>query len=132
MPPLNKRKETAMMDTKTKEALDHARAAVQELHGAISDAAAKRTGATKADLEAVPQKAKAVIESIKGSVGVQNATAKKRLAEAVTELEAASKHAADGVKSTGKDFQVAVRQTLADARASAQKVSEAVAAGRSA
>jgi len=121
-----------MMDTKVKDALDHARAAAQELHRTISDAAAKRTGATKADLEAIPQKAKAAVDSIKRSVGVQNETAKKRLAEAVTYLEAAGKHAAEGVKTSGKEFQTAVRQTIADARASAQKVSEAIAAGRAA
>src|SRR5215471_16746663 len=42
---LNKRKDTAMMDNKVKDALDQARAASQELHRAISDAAAKRSGA---------------------------------------------------------------------------------------
>jgi hypothetical protein len=47
-------------------------------------------------------------------------------------LEATGKHAADGVKSSGKEFQTAVRQTITDARAAAQKVSEAVAANRSA
>jgi hypothetical protein len=53
------------IETNVKDALDHIRAATQELHGAISDAAAKRGGATKADLEALAQKAKAVTESAK-------------------------------------------------------------------
>ena len=65
-------------------------------------------------------------------MAVQNEVAKKRLAEAVTYLEATGKHAAEGVKSSGKEFQTAVRQTIADARAAAQKVSEAVAAKRTA
>jgi fructose-specific phosphotransferase system component IIB len=121
-----------MVDTKVKEALEHVRAGAQELHGAISDAAAKRGGAIKADLEAVPQKAKALTESIKGSIGVQNEATKKHLKEAVTYLEAVQKHAAEGLKSTGQAFQTSVRQALADARASVQKVSEAVAARRSA
>ena len=121
-----------MPDTKVKDAVDKARAAAQDLHRAISDAAAKSGGAAKADLEAVPQKAKAAIESIKGSTAVQNEVAKKRLAEAVTYLEATGKHASEGVKSSGKEFQTAVRQTIADARAAAQKVSEAVAAKRTA
>jgi len=119
-----------MPDTKVKDAVDKARAAVQELHRTITDAAAKRGGAVKADLEAVSQKAKAVSESIKGSLAVQNGTTKKHLAEAMTYLEATGKHAADGVKSSGKELQTAVRQTIADARAAAQKVSEAVAAKR--
>ena len=121
-----------MPDTKVKDAVDKARAAAQDLHRAISDAAAKKGGAAKADLEAVPQKAKAAIESIKGSAAVQNEVTKKRLAEAVTYLEATGKHASEGVKSSGKEFQTAVRQTIADARAATQKVSEAVAAKRTA
>ena len=121
-----------MPETQVKDAVDHVRAAAQELHKAISDAAAKRGGAAKADLEAVPTKAKAAIDSIKSSMGTQNAAAKKHLTEAVTFLEATQKHATDGVKATGKEFQTAVRQTIADARAAAQHVSEAVAAKRTA
>ena len=121
-----------MQDTQVKGAVDQVRSATQQLHKAISDAAAKRGGAAKADLQAVPQMAKAAIDSIKGSMPAQNEVAKKRLADAVTYLEATGKHAADGVKSSGKDFQTAVRQTIADARAAVQKVSEAVAANRTA
>jgi hypothetical protein len=121
-----------MQDTKVNDSVDQVRAAAQELHKAISDAAARRGGAAKADLQAVPQMAKAAIDSIKGSMAGQNETAKKNLAEAVTYLEATGKHAAEGAKSSGKDFQTAVRQTIADARAAAQKVSEAVAAKRAA
>ena len=121
-----------MPNTNVKDAVDKARAAAQELHRAISDAAAKRGGAAKADLEAVPQMAKAAIESVKSSVAGQNEAAKKQLSEAVTYLEATGKHAADAVKSSGKEFHTAVRQTIADARAAAQKVSEAVAAKRTA
>jgi len=121
-----------MQDTEVKDAVDQVRSATQQLYKAISDAAAKRGGAVKADLQAVPQMAKAAVDSIKGSMPAQNEAAKKRLAEAVTYLEATGKHAADGVKSSGKDFQTAVRQTIADARAAVQKVSEAVAANRTA
>ena len=121
-----------MQDTQVKGAVDQVRSATQQLHNAISDAAAKRGGAVKADLQAVPQMAKAAVDSIKGSMTTQNEAAKKRLAEAVTYLEATGKHAADGAKSSGKEFQTAVRQTIADARAAAQKVSEAVAANRTA
>ena len=119
-------------DTNVKDALDHVRAAAQELHGAISDAAAKRGGATKADLEAFAQKAKAVTESAKGSLSTQNEAAKKHLSEAVSKLEATQKHVAEGLKSSGQTFQTSINHALADARASVQKVSEAVAAKRSA
>jgi len=121
-----------MQDTQVKDAVDKARAAAQGLHKAISDAAAKRGGAAKADLEAVPPKAKAAIDSIKSSMANQNEAAKKQLSDAVTYLEATRKHAAEGVKTSGKEFQNSVRQTIADARAAVQKVSEAVAAKRTA
>ena len=120
------------MDTKVKDVLDHVRAATQELHGAISDAAAKRGGATKADLETLAQKAKAVTESAKDSLNAQNEAAKKHLAEGVAKLEATQKHVAEGLKSSGQAFQTSVKQALTSARAAAQKVSEAVAAKRSA
>ena len=121
-----------MQDTKVKDAVDKARTSAQELHKAISDAAAKRGGAAKADLEAVQQKAKAAIDSIKSAAAVRNEAAKKQLSEAVTYLEATGKHAAEGLKTSGKEFQTSVRQTIADARAAVQKISEAVAAKRTA
>ncbi len=87
------------MDTNIKDSLDHVRAATQELHGAISDAMAKRGGATKADLEAFAQKAKAVTESAKGSIGTQHEAAKKYLTDAVTHLETTQKHVGESLKS---------------------------------
>jgi len=80
--------------------LDQVRAAAQQMHAAISDAAAKRGGAIKADLEAAGQKAKSVAESVKASISAQNEATKKRLTEAVTDLEAMQKHAAEGLKSS--------------------------------
>jgi gas vesicle protein len=62
----------------------------------------------------------------------QNEITKKHLADAVTQLEATQKHVAEGLKTSGQAFQTSVKQAVADARASAQKVSEAVAAMRSA
>jgi hypothetical protein len=118
--------------TQVKDALAHVRAATQELHGAISDAAAKRGGAVKADLEVVSQKAKAAAASVKGSIAGQHDATKKSLTEALTNLEATQKHAAEGLSQSGQAFQASVKQALADARAAAQKVSEAVAAKRSA
>ena len=120
------------MNMNTNKDLDPVRAAAQQLHAAISDAATKRGGAIKSDLEAVGQKAKSVTDSVKASISTQNEATKKRLTEAVTNLEAMQKHAAEALKSSGQAFQASIRQTLADARASVQKVSEAVAAKRTA
>lgn len=117
---------------KVKDALDHAREAAQELHGAISDAAAKRGGAIKADLETASQKTKAALESLKASAASQQEATKKHLTDAVTHLEAAQQHAAEGLKSSGQAFQTSIRKILADAHAAAEQVSEAIAEKRSA
>lgn len=119
-------------DPKIKNAIDNVRAAAQELHGAISDAMTKRGGATKADLQAFGQKIKTVTESAKSTLSTQNATVKKNMTDAVTQLEATQKIVNDGLKATGDKLQTSVRQALQDARASVQKISEAVAAQRSA
>jgi ABC-type transporter Mla subunit MlaD len=119
-------------DPKIKNAIDNVRAAAQELHGAISDAMTKRGGATKADLQAFGQKIKTVTDSAKSTLNTQNATVKKNMTDAVTQLEATQKIVNDGMKATGSQLQTSVRQALADARASVQKISEAVAAQRSA
>lgn len=118
-------------DPKIKNAIDHVRAAAQELHGAISDAMTKRGGATKADLEAFGQKVKSVTDSAKSTLNNQNAAVKKHMSDAVSQLEATQKRVNDGLKASGDKFQTSVRQALADARASVQKISEAVAAQRS-
>jgi hypothetical protein len=127
------------MDTNVKDSLDNVRASTQELHKAISDNVAKRGGATKADLEAFAQKARAATETAKASMdaakaslGPQNAVTKKHLTDAITQLEATQKRAAEGLKASGQAFQASVTQAVADARASVQKASEAVAAMRSA
>jgi len=127
------------VDTNVKDALDKVRASTQELHRAISDTVAKRGGATKADLQAFAQKAKQVtdstkasMESAKASLGAQNEVTKKHLTDAVAQLEATHKDAAEALKTSGQAFQNSVKQALADTRASVQKASEAVAAMRSA
>ena len=123
-------KEAKGKDTKIKGELDHVRAAAQELHAAITDAAAKRGADMKAGLAAIPQKAKAVTEALKGSMNAQNEATRKNLAEAVKFLEATQKHVGESLKSSGQAFQTSVRQAIADTRASVQKISEAVAATR--
>ena len=124
-------KDATTKDTKVKSALDHVRTAAQELNKSISDAAGKRGAEMKAGLAAIPQKAKAVTDSLKSSMGAQNEATKKTLQDAVKYLESTEKHAAESMKTSGEAFQKSVRQTIADARASVQKISEAVAATRS-
>ncbi|HTS81726.1 MAG TPA: hypothetical protein VMH40_14090 [Myxococcaceae bacterium] len=120
-----------MADPKVKDALNKVRAAAQELHGAVSDAAAKRGGAIKGDLEAVPKKASAIMESIKTSMAAHEEATKKYLKEAMMTLEAAQKHANESARNSGQAFQSSVRKTLADARASVEHLSEALAEQRS-
>lgn len=117
-----------------RDALDHARAVTQELHQAISGALAKRAGATKAEVEGAIQKAKAAAELARLAMRAQHGAAqeatKKRLTEAVGKLEAAEKHTAESLKSSGEAFRTSLSKALADARASLQNMSEAIAAQR--
>ena len=123
---------TMVKDPKVKGALDGVRAATQDLHKALSDAAAQRGGAVKADVEAIPPMAQAAAASLKSAMGAQNEAAKKEIAGAIAHLEATQKHAVEGLKSSGQAFQTSIRQALSDAHAAALKVSAAVAATRSA
>lgn len=111
--------------------ITHVRTAAQDLHRALSDVAAKGADAMKADLETVGQKAKAATESVKATIGAENEATKKHLKDALEDFEALQKHTAEALKNSGEAFQASIRQTLADARAAAQSVSEAVATKRS-
>ena len=104
-------------DSKVRDVLDHARAVAQELHGALTDAVAKRGGVIKGDLESVTHDTKVIADSIRSSLGAQNAATKRYIEEAVTHLEAA---------------ETSIQQAISTARAAVQKISEAVAAKRSA
>lgn len=115
-----------------KDPLAGIRAAAQELHGAISDAAVQRGQAIKDHLQAIGPTVTSLISSVKTVIGDQNEVAKEHLAEAVTHLEGAKTQIATGLKSTGDAFQAATRQALADSHDAVQKISEVVAATRSA
>jgi hypothetical protein len=119
-----------MTETKATDPLSKARRAAQDLHAKLSDAASRRGGAVKADLEAAQEKTRTLIDSLKTSVKPQQEAARQHLSEAVANLESARKYAAEGAKSFGAAFQGSVRKTLAEARASAQNISEALAEQR--
>jgi hypothetical protein len=118
--------------TVTHEPLDRIRAAVQELHAALSDAVTTRGEAMKADLRVIPELAKAALSSLKEVLVAQDEATKKHLAEAAAHLEAVQKQLAEGLKSSGQAFETSVRKAIDDAHAAARKVSEAVAAKRNA
>jgi hypothetical protein len=121
-----------MTVTKATDPLSKARAAAQALHATLSDAASRRGGAAKAELEAVQAKTRTLIDSLKTSVSTQEEAARKHINEAMVNLESAGKHAVEGAKSFGDAFQGSVRKALAEARASAQNISEALAEERAA
>jgi hypothetical protein len=114
------------------DSFDRIRAAAQELHGAISDAAAKHGQAVKDHLEAIPRRAAALVESVKAVVDVRTEITKKHLDELAQDLEATEQHVAESLKSNGQAFHTALRQALADSRSAVTKISEIVAARRSA
>ena len=115
-----------------KQALDEARAAAQDLHGALSDAVARRGGAIKADLEPIPLQATAIAEQLQHALGAPGKVDNAAFDRAIAHLEATSAHVAKALKSSGKVAETAVRHALADARTSVQSLSEAVAVNRSA
>jgi hypothetical protein len=71
------------------------RSGAQDLHKSISDASAKRSGATKAEIAALSEKAKAVAQSTKASIDVEQGNAAKHLTDAVTHLEATQAQLSD-------------------------------------
>jgi gas vesicle protein len=120
------------METKVKDAIDNLRSAAQDLHKQITDAAAKKSGATKADLTALTEKAKSLVQSAKASINTQQGNVAKHLTDAVKHLEATQANLSDSLKATGTAVDTSVKKVLAEARASAQKLSEAVADKRAA
>lgn len=105
---------------------------MQELHKALSDAAAKRGGATKADLEMVAEKTRTAVEQAKSAITAQSQAGKTLLTEAVALLNSTQKTLAEAEKASGQALQTKVKQVGLDIRAAVQKASEAVAAARSA
>jgi exonuclease VII small subunit len=119
-------------EAKVKDAIDNLRSAAQDLHRQITDAAAKKSGATKADLAALTEKAKSLAKSVKASIDIQQGNVAKHLTDAITHLEATQANLSDSLKATGADLDASVKKVLVEARASVQKLSEAVAEKRAA
>jgi hypothetical protein len=114
------------------ESFDRIRAAAQELHGAISDAAAKHGQTVKDHLESIPRKAASLVASVKAVVDVRTDITKKHLGELVQDLEATEQHVAESLKSDGQAFHTALRQALDNSRSAVRKITDIVAARRSA
>ena len=123
---------TAEAQTKVKDALEHGRAAAQEVHAALTDAVSVGGEALKGDLETLALQAKAIAVSIGGSLEAQTAATKKAIEEAAASLEGAAKHVKQALESSGQDAGRSIRNAIGDARAAVQKISEAVAEKRSA
>ncbi|HXB75874.1 MAG TPA: hypothetical protein VNX23_00460 [Bradyrhizobium sp.] len=119
-------------EAKVKDAIDNLRSAAQDLHRQITDAAARKSGATKADLAALTEKAKSLAKSVKASIDTQQGNVAKHLTDAITHLEATQANLSDSLKATGADLDASVKKVLVEARASVQKLSEAVAEKRAA
>lgn len=119
-------------ETKVQDAIDSLRSAAQDLHRQITEAVAKRSDATKTDLAALAEKTKSVTQSAKASIDTQQGNVAKHLTDAVKHLEATQANLSDSLKATGTALDTSIKKVLAEARASVQKVSEAVAEKRAA
>lgn len=115
-----------------KDALDHARDAAQELHGALTDAVTQRGGALKGHIEALSARARALGESVALSLENQGAQSKHAVAEAIGYLEATGTHLTEALENTGDTAEGLLQHAIADLRTALQKLSEAIAARRSA
>ena len=118
-------------DTEVQDPLQRVRAAAQELHAALGDAASRDGHLLKEDLQSVAGKLKAVAVSLESSVAEQTEVTRQHLGEAATWLAETQKHLDESLASKGEELQVAVRKTLSDAHAVVRKLSEALAAKRS-
>lgn len=116
------------------DAFNQVRNATQELHRAISDTLAKRTSATKADVEAVIKKAKDAADSARAAVNAHHdaaqAAVKQHLTQTLEKLDAVQQHAIESLKSSGEALQSSLSRALADARSAMQNTTEAIAARR--
>lgn len=119
-------------EAKVKDAIDNLRSAAQDLHKQITDAAARKSGTTKADIAALTEKAKSLAKSAKASIDTQQGNVAKHLTDAVEHLEATQANLSDSLKATGTALDTSVKKVLAEARASVQELSEAVAEKRAA
>ncbi len=113
------------------DSFDRIRAAAQELHGAISDAAAKHGQTVKHHLEAIPHRAAKLAASVKALVGVRTELTQKHLNELAKHLEATERHVAESLKHDGQAFHSSLRQALVDSRSAVTKITDIVADRRS-
>ena len=119
-------------EAKVKDAIDNLRSAAQDLHKQITDAAAKKSSATRADIAALTEKAGSLVKSAKASIDTQQGNVAKHLTDAVEHLEATQANLSDSLKATGTALDTSVKKVLAEARASVEELSEAVAEKRAA
>ena len=126
-----------VMEPKTtmRDDLDRVRKATQDLHQAITGVLSKRAEATKADAEDLVRQAKESAElavaTIRAHYDAAEPQIRQHLEQAAVKLEAARKQAQESLQASGQASREFLTNALAEARASARKVSEAIAAKRS-
>jgi fructose-specific phosphotransferase system component IIB len=122
---------TEQADLHVKDALDRARVSAQELHRALTDAAARHGGALKADLDALPGQARTLEHTVRHSLEAQNAITRHYIDQAATYLHATHMRIDEALKSSGAAAEGLIQSAISDARESLQNISEAIAARRS-
>jgi exonuclease VII small subunit len=73
-----------------------------------------------------------MVQSAKASIDTQKGNVAKKLTDAASHLEATQANLSDSLKATGTSLDTSIKKGLAEARASVQKLSEAVAEKRAA
>jgi len=122
---------TEQADVKVNNALDQMRIAAQDLHKALSDAAARHGEVLRADLEALPAQAKALEHTVRHSLDAQDVLTKDYIEKAAAYLHSTHTRIDEALKASGEAASGLIQSATFDARESLQKISEAIAAKRS-
>ena len=117
--------------TDIKDALDHARAQVQELHKSIEAQANKDHAAIRASLQTAGEHARDLGLSVRVLAERQGADVKDHLKDVAAHLDEAAKHAKTAATASAADVKNANRVALERTRDALQSLSKAVAAHRS-
>ena len=122
-------------ENKVSDSLDQVRGAAQELYGDITDTLANQANATPGDVRKLADKARQSAELARSAVqqpyDAAEAEIRQRLSAAAKRLDNAGDHATESMAKSGQDLRASLSKALTEARASAQHVSEAIAAKRS-
>jgi hypothetical protein len=113
-----------------KDALDRARAEVQDLHTRIDATTTRDRAALRSEVQESAARAQQLAKSLRGTFEGQRSEARKHIDDAAAYLEDAAKHARDGATATEARLREYNAMMLGRVRDAAESVSRAIASER--